>query len=190
MSTHQHTQAVFAALLDPATDLIDLSNELQLPLTEILEIAESPQITAAIEALEKLAAIRSRVQVALSLHTAIATLERIAAQEPQTASATETTRKAAAQLLRMAGQTQSGTQAEVQGLAQAQTRARGRRESPSEGEADPQSPTRPAPGAAESAGPGELRVARHATSEPHGNPHPAHQRQRGRAQGPAAQQPQ
>ncbi|MBK7403580.1 MAG: hypothetical protein IPJ41_02820 [Phycisphaerales bacterium] len=105
MNTPETTQAVFAALLDPAADLLELSNELKLPLTEILAIAESPEITAAIEALERLALIRSRVQIALSRHTAIATLERIAAQEAQTSSALETARKAAAQILRIAAST-------------------------------------------------------------------------------------
>lgn len=105
MNTPETTQAVFAALLNPATDLLTLAHDLQLPLDEILAIAESPEVAAAIEALERLAHIRARIQIALGLHTAVATLERIAAQDSQTPAATETTRKAAAQLLRMAAST-------------------------------------------------------------------------------------
>lgn len=101
MSTHEHTQAVFAALFDPATNLITLANELDLSLTEVVAIAGSPEVTAAIEALEKLAAIRARVQIALGFHTAVATLERIAAMEATTPTGIECARKAAAQLLRM-----------------------------------------------------------------------------------------
>jgi hypothetical protein len=102
MHTQETIEAVFRVLLDPNADFIDAANELGLPLTEFLKVAESPQITGAIEALEKLARIRERALLARAAHTAIAALERIADTDPETPSARETARKAAAQLLRMA----------------------------------------------------------------------------------------
>ncbi|MBK7404122.1 MAG: hypothetical protein IPJ41_05695 [Phycisphaerales bacterium] len=108
METHNHRahqdtlEAVLSTLLDPHADFLEAADQLGLPLTEFLSLAESPPIIQAIEALERLAELRARALLARSAHTAIAALERIAAGEPQTPGATETARKASAQLLRMA----------------------------------------------------------------------------------------
>jgi hypothetical protein len=108
MHTQETIEAVFRALLDPSADFIDAATELGLPLTEFLKIAESPHIAGAIEALEKLAAIRERALLARASHAAITALERIADSEPETPGARETSRKAAAQVLRMAAKAAPG----------------------------------------------------------------------------------
>jgi len=107
MHTQETIEAVFRALLDPSADFLDAAAELGIPLTEFLKIAESPQITEAIATLEKLAAIRERALLARASHTAIAALERIADSDPETPSARETSRKAAAQLLRTAAKAEA-----------------------------------------------------------------------------------
>jgi hypothetical protein len=105
MHTPETIQAVFHALVDPAADLSQAAQQLGLSLPELLEIAESPQVTAAIEALEKLAAIRARAVTALAAHTALAALAHIAASDAQTPGGVETRRKAASQILRMHAET-------------------------------------------------------------------------------------
>lgn len=132
MHTQETIEVVFRALLDPSADFLDAAAELGVPLTEFLEIAESPQITEAIEALEKLAAIRERALLARASHTAIAALERIADSDPETPGARETARKAAAQLLRMSAKAEAAASAAPNAV-----------------------PLRPAEGVAESAAPGD-----------------------------------
>lgn len=117
MHTHQTTEAVFHALLDPGADLVESARSLGLTLAEFLEIAESPQVTGAIEALERLAEIRTRAITARAAHTAVAALERIAAGDPQTPGAVETCRKAAAQILRLAPKPETPHLAPAEGAA-------------------------------------------------------------------------
>jgi len=103
MHDHATTQAVFQTLLDPAADFAQSASALGLAPSEFLAIADSPVITREIDALEQLALIRARVVLAGALHTAAATLERIAAGDDRPASVVETCRKAAAQIIRLFG---------------------------------------------------------------------------------------
>ncbi len=164
MHTQETIEAVFRALLDPSADFLDAAAELGIPLTEFLEIAESPQITAAIEALERLAAIRERALLARASRTAIAALERIADSDPETPGARETARKAAAQLLRMAAKAEAAASAARDSIPLR----------PAEGAADssrPEEAQLPVNGRSPRGGHAELRVP--ITTSDHDAPEPA-----------------
>ncbi len=117
MHTHETTEAVLRTLLDPEADVIDSAGQLGLTLAEFLQIAESPPVLQAIEALERIAEIRKRALLARSAHTAVAALERIADGDPQTPGAVETCRKAAAQILRLAPKPETPHLAPAEGAA-------------------------------------------------------------------------
>lgn len=103
MHSHETVDAVFQALLDPETDLAHSARALGLPLSEFLVVTESPAIRAELDALEKLAAIQAQTVIARALHTAALALERIAAGDDRPPAVVETCRKAASQILRLAG---------------------------------------------------------------------------------------
>jgi len=103
MHSHETVDAVFQALLDPETDLPHSARALGLPLSEFLAVTESPAIRAELDALEKLAAIQAQTVIARALHTAALALERIAAGDDRPPAVVETCRKAASQILRLAG---------------------------------------------------------------------------------------
>jgi hypothetical protein len=109
MSTHdpRTVESVFHTLLNPDADFVEAARSLGLTLAQFLVIAESPPVTEAIDALEKLGQLRARALLAVSSHAAIAALNRIATSEPETPTARETVRKAAAQILRMAAKAEA-----------------------------------------------------------------------------------
>ncbi|HZW11016.1 MAG TPA: hypothetical protein VFF69_14030 [Phycisphaerales bacterium] len=106
-TTPETVQAVLRALLNPNADFVEAAAALGLTPAQFLAIAESPPVTQAIQALEQLSQLRARTLLALSSHAAIAALTRIATSEPETPTARETCRKAAAQILRMAAKAEA-----------------------------------------------------------------------------------
>ncbi len=89
--------------LDPTLSVFDIADRTGLCLDEILDWMDSPDAHAILDNLRAVADYQSALILATARPRAIQTLAIIAAQEPTTPAHTETIRKAASQLARIAG---------------------------------------------------------------------------------------
>ncbi len=89
--------------LDPTLSVFDIADRAGLGLDEVLDWVDSPDAHAILDNLRAVADYQAALILATVRPRAIQTLAIIAAQEPTTPAHTETIRKAAAQLARIAG---------------------------------------------------------------------------------------
>lgn len=100
----EHTQCtadLFQDIIDHRITAIEICIKHDLTIDELAEVVESPQFTRAARQLAEIERMRAAVTAPIRHRVALAVLQHIAENEPETPTHAETVRKCAAQLARL-----------------------------------------------------------------------------------------